>query len=423
MVFENGWKKFRLEDICKKIGSGATPRGGKDVYLEVGEYSLIRSQNVLDFTFSYDGLAYINEDQASKLSNVEIEENDVLINITGDSVARVCKVPIEVLPARVNQHVAILRTENKKFSPDFLKYALLHPENKGQLLSIASTGGTRNALTKGMLQDFEIYAPENIKTQRRIAAILAAFDDKIELNRRMNRTLEAMAQALFRELCTVPAGEALPAGWQSDILENHVDVERGLSYKGAGLTDSKDETGIPMHNLNSIYEGGGYKFDGIKYYNGDYKEKHLVKPGDVIVANTEQGHKYLLIGFPAIVPKFYGAKGIFSQHIYRVRPKEQSAVTSPFLYYLLLQKITWEQVIGASNGTTVNMLSKDGLQYPKVFIPTKEIIENFTKQVIPILEKKEELYKEEILLASLRDTLLPRLMSGELEVGDIPKDL
>ena len=99
---------YKLSEICTKIGSGATPRGGKESYSEKG-ISLIRSQNVLDYKFSYDGLAHITEEQAEKLNNVEVRSNDVLLNITGDSVARACKVVSAVLPARVNQHVAIVR--------------------------------------------------------------------------------------------------------------------------------------------------------------------------------------------------------------------------------------------------------------------------------------------------------------------------
>ena len=98
----------KFKDICTKIGSGATPKGGKEAYCEEG-ISLIRSQNVLDFDFSADGLAFINDLQAEKLKNVIVEEGDVLLNITGDSVARACMVDKKYLPARVNQHVCIVR--------------------------------------------------------------------------------------------------------------------------------------------------------------------------------------------------------------------------------------------------------------------------------------------------------------------------
>lgn len=104
---------MRLGDICSKIGSGATPRGGKEAYSTSG-IPIIRSQNVLDWSFSSNGLAYLNDEQAKTLSNVEVHQGDILLNITGDSVARACIVPSDVIPARVNQHVAILRPKKKQ---------------------------------------------------------------------------------------------------------------------------------------------------------------------------------------------------------------------------------------------------------------------------------------------------------------------
>lgn len=169
----------------------------------------------MDFVFSRNGLAFIDDEQGKSLANVEVEERDVLINITGDSVTRVCQVPDNILPARVNQHVAIFRTNRSKLNPEFLKYALLTPQNKQRLLGLASTGATRKALTKGILQEFEIDAPADVKLQTRIASILSAFDDKIELNRRMNQTLEQMAQALFNHYFVDNIDpDNLPEGWK-----------------------------------------------------------------------------------------------------------------------------------------------------------------------------------------------------------------
>ena len=108
---ENDWTTIRLGSVCKKIGSGMTPRGGSKVYLDRGPCALIRSQNVHNDGFRRDGLAFIDEQQAADLNNVEVRLHDVLLNITGDSVARCCQVSPGVLPARVNQHVAIIRPD------------------------------------------------------------------------------------------------------------------------------------------------------------------------------------------------------------------------------------------------------------------------------------------------------------------------
>ena len=195
---DDAWVSLRLGDVCTKIGSGATPRGGKEVYLKHGPCSLIRSQNVHNNRFSHDGLAFITEQQSTKLNNVEVLPGDVLLNITGDSVGRACQVTSDVLPARVNQHVAIIRPDARKLSARFLRYFLVWSRTQTLLLSWAGSGGTRNALTKGVIESLHICAPADVAEQHAIADILGTLDDKIELNWRMNETLEGMARALFK---------------------------------------------------------------------------------------------------------------------------------------------------------------------------------------------------------------------------------
>ncbi len=182
-----GWKTYKLKDITTKIGSGATPSGGKEAYLG-GNTALVRSQNVLDLDFTQDGLAYISDEQAHKLSNVELCLNDTLINITGDSVARVCTLPSWVLPARVNQHVAIVRPDRNKVASKYLTYYLL--TKKDYLLSISASGATRKALTKGMLEEIDVLLPP-LEYQNKIVKVLGSLDDKIELNNRINHNLAA----------------------------------------------------------------------------------------------------------------------------------------------------------------------------------------------------------------------------------------
>ena len=177
----------KMIDICEKIGSGATPRGGKEAYCDEG-VSLVRSQNVLDFAFSRDGLAHINGVQAQKLNNVEVREGDVLLNITGDSVARACMMDADFLPARVNQHVAIVRGKENKVINSFILYFLQW--RKGYLLQLASAGATRNALTKGMIEQLEINLP-SMNEQKKIVAVLDSIQQKIQLNRKINDNLAA----------------------------------------------------------------------------------------------------------------------------------------------------------------------------------------------------------------------------------------
>ncbi len=298
---------------------------------------------------------------------------------------------------------------SEKIDNHFLKYILVSEHDS--MLRFAS-GTTHQTIYYPEAKAFHVCLPD-IREQHAIAEVLRVLDDKIELNRRMNRTLESMAQAVFRQWFVENEDSK---DWETQSLEQHIEAERGLSYKGEGL--SKDD-GIPMHNLNSVYEGGGYKYEGIKYYTGEYKERHIVRSGDIIVTNTEQGFQYLLIGYPAIVPKHFGATGIFSHHIYRVQALSASPLKTYYLYFLLMDPLVREQIIGCTNGTTVNMLSVDGLQTPKFKLPPKELIDKFEQFAAPIFEKLELLYEECRTLASLRDTLLPKLMRGEVRVKDI----
>jgi type I restriction enzyme S subunit len=153
-----GWEVKRLGDVTSKIGSGATPKGGKGSYKSEGIH-LIRSLNIYDYSFEFDNLAFIDDLQAAGLANVEVGQEDVLLNITGASVARCAMVPSHLLPARVNQHVAIVRADKTKVSPFFLLDAINSDFHKQQLLAFAQGGATREALTKDTISAFQITMP------------------------------------------------------------------------------------------------------------------------------------------------------------------------------------------------------------------------------------------------------------------------
>ncbi len=167
------WNTDVLKDICTKIGSGSTPRGGKESYIDEG-ISLIRSMNVHNAHFEYKDLAHITLDQAEKLNNVVVEHDDLLFNITGASVARCCVVPSDVLPARVNQHVCILRCR-EKINPIFLQGLLVNENYQGKLLQIAKSGATREAINKQQLESLEIMIPP-LELQNQFASFVQEID-------------------------------------------------------------------------------------------------------------------------------------------------------------------------------------------------------------------------------------------------------
>lgn len=197
----DGWRYEKLKNLCEKIGSGATPTGGKESYFTAG-ISLIRSTNVFDYNFSFEDLAFISDEQADKLKNVEVKENDILFNITGVSVARCCMVPKNILPARVNQHVMIIRTDSNLNISYYLLLNLCSTDSKNALLGISQSGSTREAITKSEIEDFEIIVPDEatlIRFENEMSKIFSYKDIKsLE-----NQKLTELKELLLSKLATV----------------------------------------------------------------------------------------------------------------------------------------------------------------------------------------------------------------------------
>jgi len=190
---DKGWVWNKLKSITTKIGSGATPRGGEESYKAEG-ISLIRSLNVHDLGFKYAKLAFLDEAQADELLNVEVQPRDVLLNITGASVARCTIVPDDVLPARVNQHVSIIRPVADKLDPDFLHYLLISKPYKDQLLQTGEGGGsTRQAITKAQIQEFAVEYPDTLREQK---IIVTHLDATLAETQRLTRIYEQKLEAL-----------------------------------------------------------------------------------------------------------------------------------------------------------------------------------------------------------------------------------
>ena len=194
----NGWRIAKLGDISTKLGSGATPRGGESAYLTEG-IPLIRSLNVYNDRFDEDGLAFISDDQADGLANVVVESRDILLNITGASVARCCMAPERYLPARVNQHVMIIRIDPTLADPFVVHNAINSDEKKRQLLSYAQKGSTREALTKEMMSRFEITLP-TIQLMREFGKIADVSFRQRENLARQNQKLRQARDLLLPRL-------------------------------------------------------------------------------------------------------------------------------------------------------------------------------------------------------------------------------
>lgn len=436
-------RAIALNAACSKIGSGATPRGGKESY-KGGRTALIRSQNVYNEGFVRGGLVYISDEQASELRNVIVEPGDVLLNITGDSVARCCIVDSSILPARVNQHVAIVRAERDVLDARYLRYLLVQPLMQAHLLSLASAGATRNALTKGMLESLVIEVPP-LPEQRAIAHVLGTLDDKVELNRKMSDTLEELARTLFKSwlvdfdpVHAKAAGKKpfgmddataalfpdsfedselgpIPRGWRVGTLGEVIsELEVGKRPKGGvkGI-----DHGVPSIGAESIKRVGEFDFSKTKYVPLDFFEamgRGYVQSRDVLLykdggrpGEFEPHVSMFGDGFPF-------ERCCINEHVYRIRANEH--YSQNLLYFALSSDATMHEMRMKGGGVAVPGLNSTAARSLLMTVPPSAIVRAFDDVVEPMIARILLCSKESRTLAELRDTLLPKLLSGELRV-------
>lgn len=380
-----------LKEITKKIASGATPRGGKESYKDFG-ISLIRSQNILDFDFDYNGLAFIDKDQAQKLKNVIVEKNDILLNITGDSVARCSIVPEQVLPARVNQHVMIIRVDDKQANYKYVFYYLQYI--KRYLLQLASGGATRNALTKTMIENLE-YNHRSIEEQEAIANILSSLDDKIENNNAIIANLEEQAQAIFKSWFI---------NFEPFQDEEFVDSELGRIPRNWRIATLKEFFPVVTgkKNANIATENGKYPFftcaQDISYTDDFSFDDHAI----LVAGNGDFN-----------VKRFKGKFEAY-QRTYVLIPSDENL--TGLLYHLINHYL--KNIVSGYKGSVINYITKGMIEDFKFPFPNK-IEEVGIVDVFNTIEKKIAYTKREnIKLEEIRDTLLPKLMSGEIRVEE-----
>ena len=386
----------RLGDICEKIGSGATPHGGKEAYCLEG-ISFVRSQNIGDFSFSANGLAHINNEQAKKLSNVELKPNDILLNITGDSVARTCIIDSEYLPARVNQHVAIIRGKKDIVLSSYLLYFLQW--KKKYLLQLASAGATRNALTKSMIEQLEIELP-TIEQQRKIAGVLDKIQEKIKLNQKINDNLLEQMQALYKSWFVDyhPFGGVMPTSWTQTGIYSLANIIYGAPF--ASKQFNTEGNGKPIIRIRDL------KDQQFATYTTEVHPKgYLLHPGDIVVGMDGEFRPYI----------WGNDEAWLNQRVCVFENKRPNG--KAFLYFTikpLLFAIEQTQV-----ATTVIHIGKKDFDTFEIMLPDTELLDAFDAITTPMVEQIVSNSIENKRLAIMRDALLPKLMSGEINVSNI----
>ena len=371
----------RLGDVCEKIGSGATPRGGKEAYKDAG-IPIIRSQNIHDWVFQPDGLAFLDDEQAESLSNVEVRSNDVLLNITGDSVARACIVPSERIPARVNQHVVIVRA-GKEINPTYLLASL--QSKKTTLLSLASSGATRNALTKRMIENLDIDLPSR-EIQDSIAQVLDSIQYKITLNNRLNDYLANLCETIASRYCNDKNSRLRDICYQ---VADHVDYD-----------NANQETYVSTESL--MQNKGGRQLASSLPTTGKITR---YKAGDTLISNIRPYFKKIW---------YAPFEGTCSGDVIVFRANDPSS--APYLHACLRQDSFFDYVMQGAKGTKMPRGDKKQMMEFKVAssCSAEDLI-----LLDSVIKQRSDNDSEITKLQKLRDTLLPKLMSGEIDISKI----
>ena len=407
---------------------------------------LLRGDNVAQGDLRWDGAKYWSSDDLDELKQFYLQDGDVILAMDRpwiEAGLKYAAVTQHDLPCLLVQRVARLRGTTS-LDTRYLKY-LIGSLPFVQYVLAVQTGTAVPHISASQIKSFVFYRPL-LSEQRAIACILGALDDKIELNRRMNRTLDAMARALFQSwfvdfdpVRAKVAGEQpaglkpelaalfpdrlvesdlgeIPEGWEVVTLGNLGELEKGLSYKGEGLSE---EDGIPMVNLGCFAGQGVFIAEKVKRYIGEYRDRHIVHAGDLVIANTDVTQNRIILGSPAILPKFgKESRYLFTHHVFAVRFFQEFEKWKYFVYFSLLKPEFREIAEGFATGTTVLALPRDGLLKYPFCLPSVSVLQVFERHIAQIRALIDCNLCQSRTLAALRDTLLPKLISGELRVAD-----
>lgn len=311
------------------------------------------------------------------------------------------------------RHIAILRP-GRHLVPEYLYYLLRSPALFHYIDSIAQ-GAAQRTLTLTQLRSMEIELPP-LETQRCIASILMAYDNLIANNRKQIALLEEAAQRLYKEWfidLRFPGHEDVedvdgqPQGWEMVPISEYADIVKGCSYKSENIDVAE---GVPMVNLSSIAAWGGYKPYTERTYGGVYKSEQVLKANDVVMALTEQTAG--LAGYVARIPH-YAEGAVPSMDLACLRPKNGCTA---YLYGACRYGNVSRSLSPLANGTKIKHLKPEALGYTKLLVPPVELQGEFDCVCNPLFRDIDALMEMNGSLQAARDRLLPKLMSGEIEV-------
>lgn len=416
------WKEYKLGEIIDvRDGTHDSPK-----QKDIGK-PLVTSRHIkggkIDLSTTYS----ISIDDFDKINRrSKVDKWDVLFSMIGTIGEMVI---IKEEPDFAIKNIGLFKAKDE-YTSKWIYYYLQSPKAQSEILS-SLKGSTQQYISLTDLRNFPITYPP-IKEGWGIIQILSSLDDKIELNNKINQELESLAQTLFKQwfidfefpnengnpykssggrMVDSELGE-IPKEWTAEVLSETTKLIRGISYRKPELV-LKGE-GIAFVNLKCFSLNGTFRQNGIKYYNGKYKNEQILCNNDILVAVTDLTQDREIIGMPILWNGSTTALPSLDTCIIRSETSE----LKNFLYYEFKTKRYKSRIIEHANGSTVLHLSVKGLETYVFPLPNDDILKNWCGIIQPILETINSNINEINELSKTRDYLLPKLISGELEINE-----
>lgn len=399
------WKEYKLGNLGTII-TGKTPSSkfpeefGNDMpFVTPSDYGNYRKwANTAIRGLSIKGI--------EKLTTKILPEKSLLVTCIGSDMG---KVVMNKVPVITNQQINSIST-NDFVDPDFLYYKLL--DIYDVLRMYGQSGTAVPIVNKGDFENIMLEMPGDRAEQTAIASVLSSLDDKIDLLHRQNITLEQLAETLFRQWFI----EEVDERWETKKLEEIIAVKHGYAFSGDHIVT--EETGNILVTPGNFKIGGGFKENKYKYYDtNEFPDEYILEKGDLIITMTDLSQEGDTLGFPAFVPKIPNKKLLHNQRIGKVIFNENIEVWRSFIYFLLTTAEYRNYILGSATGTTVRHTSPTRICNYEFIKPDKLILLKFNDYADPLFKKVVANSTQIRTLTRLRDTLLPKLMSGEVSVN------
>lgn len=408
------WKTVRLGTIILTNQDTYSPKENWRFvnYLDTGNITMNR----------VDEIQYINsaKDKLPSRARRKVKTNSIIYSTVRPNQLHYGIIKEQPDNFLVSTGFTVIDVDCDKAVPDFIYYALTKQEVTEQFQAIAEQSvSAYPSIKPSDIENLEILLPDR-KTQEKIVAILSSIDEKIKQNNEINNNLAEQ----IKTICTAwlsdyaPFDGALPDHWSKTPLSSIADFVSGYSYKGAELTESN----IAMATIKNFDRKGGFKLDGYKEIipSNKLKDTQYAELFDTLVAHTDLTQNAEVIGNAELVMSKSGYEDIvFSMDLVKVVPKNKHI--SKFLIAAILQDKKFKaHCLGYVNGTTVLHLSKKALLEYQLYLPDDLSVLKPLDELVTVLYQRISANIEGITkLGILRDTLLPKLMSGELDVSNI----